>query len=158
MIGRPNKNKVDITYSGCPILDLEILDDVLNNFEHEIVNIQNVANLLKKGNIIGVMQGESEVGPRALGNRSIICDPRFPNMKDKLNKIKNREWFRPFAPAVRYEDRNLYFEFEGESRFMSFAPIVREEYRTRFPAITHVDNTARNLCFRKYIIRLYYNK
>jgi predicted NodU family carbamoyl transferase len=65
-------------------------------------------------------------------------------MKDTLNfKVKNREWYRPFAPVVRLEDVNTYFEFEGESRWMSFCPKVKEEWREKLPSITHVDGTAR---------------
>jgi carbamoyltransferase len=65
-------------------------------------------------------------------------------MKDILNKkVKNREWYRPFAPVVRLEDVSKYFEFEGESRWMSFCPKVKEEWRDVLKSITHVDNTAR---------------
>ena len=154
----PPDEKVDITYCGMPILDIDSeLNNVLTNYPNEKMSIPNVAKLLKEGNIIGVMRGNAEVGPRALGNRSIICDPKFPNMKDKLNKIKNREWFRPFAPAVRYEDRNKYFEFEHESRFMSFGPLVRKEYRKLFPSITHVDGTARVQTVRREQHEFFYD-
>jgi predicted NodU family carbamoyl transferase len=67
-----------------------------------------------------------------------------PNMKDILNqKVKHREWYRPFAPVVRLEDVSKYFEWEGESQWMSFCPKVREEWREKLVAITHVDGTAR---------------
>jgi predicted transport protein len=94
---------------------------------------------------VGVIQGNSEHGSRALGNRSIICNP-VGDMKDVLNnKVKHREWYRPFAPMVRLEDCPKYFEFdEGvESRHMVFVANVREEWREKLPAITHQDNTAR---------------
>jgi carbamoyltransferase len=66
------------------------------------------------------------------------------DMKDILNKkVKNREWYRPFAPIVRLQDISKYFEWEDESRWMTFAPVVREEWREKLPAITHIDNTAR---------------
>jgi carbamoyltransferase len=65
-------------------------------------------------------------------------------MKDILNKkVKNREWYRPFAPVVRLEDVDKYFEWDSDARWMSFAPLVKEEYRSKLPAITHVDGTAR---------------
>jgi predicted NodU family carbamoyl transferase len=65
-------------------------------------------------------------------------------MKDILNsKVKHREWYRPFAPVVRLEDVSTYFEFEGESRWMSFCPKVKEEWREKLASITHIDNTAR---------------
>jgi carbamoyltransferase len=99
---------------------------------------------LINGKIIGVVKNQSEHGPRALGNRSIICNPSIAEMKDILNdKVKHREWYRPFAPVVRQEDVSKYFEFEGESRWMSFCPKVRLEWRDKLAAITHVDNTAR---------------
>ena len=99
---------------------------------------------LMEGKIIGVVKGQAEHGPRALGHRSILCNPSIPEMKDTLNaKVKNREWYRPFAPVVRLEDVSKYFEFEGESRWMTFCPKVREEWREKLAAITHVDFTAR---------------
>jgi predicted NodU family carbamoyl transferase len=85
-----------------------------------------------------------EHGPRALGNRSILCNPSIAKMKDILNaKVKHREYYRPFAPMVRLEDVSEYFEWEGESRWMTFCPKVKKEWRKKLPSITHVDNTAR---------------
>jgi carbamoyltransferase len=99
---------------------------------------------LERGKIVGVVRGNSEHGPRALGNRSIICNPAISDMKDILNeKVKHREWYRPFAPVVRLEDVSEYFEWDRESRWMSFCPKVKEEWREKLPAITHIDNTAR---------------
>ena len=96
------------------------------------------------GKIIGVVRGNSEHGPRALGNRSILCYPIYSEMKDILNKkVKNREWYRPFAPVVRLEDVDKYFDFSGESRWMSFCPTVKKEYSELLTSITHVDGTAR---------------
>jgi carbamoyltransferase len=137
------KSQVDVTYSGLPILDEINSSELMKDFDVVPLNLKEISKLLKEGNIFGIVRNNSEVGPRALGNRSIICDPSFPNMKDKLNKIKNREWFRPFAPVVRFEDRNKYFEFDHESRFMSFSPKVRVEYQQKYPSITHIDGTAR---------------
>jgi len=94
---------------------------------------------------LGIIEGEYEIGPRALGRRSIICDPSRVNMKDVLNsKVKFREWYRPFAPFVRKENVEKYFETLDYRwhDFMSFAVKVRGD-TDRFPAITHVDNTAR---------------
>jgi|694.fasta_scaffold45946_2 carbamoyltransferase len=139
----PPTRQIDVTYCGFPILDLEEKDTLLAGYYTKNIDINEISLLLKQGHIFGVIMNKSEIGPRALGNRSILCDPSFPNMKDKLNKIKNREWFRPFAPVVRFEDRNKYFEFDYESRFMSFSPKVRNEYQKMFPSITHVDGTAR---------------
>ena len=154
---RPEK-PVDITYKGLPILDQNTLAQNLLEFPHvrKLMKVDEeyhpyeqwdpsiVVNDLVDGKILGVVRRQSEHGPRALGNRSILCNPSIPEMKDILNaKVKNREWYRPFAPVVRLQDVSKYFEFEGESRWMSFCPKVREEWREKLAAITHVDFTAR---------------
>jgi carbamoyltransferase len=102
------------------------------------------ARLLSAGHTIGWFQGRSEFGPRALGNRSIIADPRDPGMKDKLNKrVKHRQAFRPFAPIVLAERVNEIFEGKEESPFMLLVQRVRPQWQDRIPAIVHVDGTAR---------------
>ncbi len=109
------------------------------------------ARLLSEGNVFGWFQGRSEIGPRALGNRSILADPRTPEMKDKLNKrVKHRQAFRPFAPVVLAERAHEIFECDGrDSPFMLLAERVRPEWRERIPAIVHVDGTARVQTLRK---------
>jgi carbamoyltransferase len=137
---------VDVTFAGLPLLDINLLPQYLNESDYYISTIDptTIIKDIIQGKIIGLARGRSEVGPRGLGNRSIICNPQITNMKDILNsKVKNREWYRPFAPVVRLEDVNKYFEWDSESQWMSFAPIVKEEYREKLPAITHIDNTAR---------------
>jgi carbamoyltransferase len=138
-------NAVDLTYSGIPILDYDTLFSILEEkYNYEKVSLSKLSDKLHNGNIIGVVRGNSEHGPRALGNRSILCDPTNPNMKEILNeKVKHREWYRPFAPVVRLEDVSKYFEIEGESRWMSFCPKVKKEWRDVLVSITHVDGTAR---------------
>jgi carbamoyltransferase len=137
-------NQIDITYGGLPVLDPYLIYEIIENKHSDTYSHNKAAKLLKNGNIAGVITGNSEHGPRALGNRSILCNPSIPNMKDILNeKVKKREWFRPFAPVVRLEDANKYFEFDGESRFMSFYANVREEFKEPLISITHVDGTAR---------------
>ena len=102
------------------------------------------AKLLADGSVIGWFQGRSEFGPRALGNRSILADPRSASMKDTLNaRVKHRQAFRPFAPIVLEERAADIFEGEGDSPFMLLAARVRPEWRDRIPAIVHVDGTAR---------------
>jgi carbamoyltransferase len=102
------------------------------------------AKLLSEGKVFGWFQGRSEFGPRALGNRSILGDPRRPEMKDKLNKrVKFRQAFRPFAPIVLYEKAKDIFVGDDESPFMLRAKQVRPEWRDRIPGIVHVDGTAR---------------
>jgi len=102
------------------------------------------ADLIAGGNIVGWYQGRFEWGPRALGNRSIVCDPRSDRMKDVLNsRIKHRESFRPFAPSVLEERAGDWFEMGDASPFMLMTCQVRTEKQTDVPAITHVDGTAR---------------
>ena len=102
------------------------------------------AKLLSKGHVFGWFQGRSEFGPRALGNRSILADPRTPEMKDKLNKrVKHRQAFRPFAPVVLAERAHEIFEDHRESPFMLLTARVRPEWREKIPAVVHIDGTAR---------------
>jgi len=102
------------------------------------------AKLLADQKVIGWFQDRSEFGPRALGNRSLIADPRKAGMKDILNsRVKHRQPFRPFAPIVLAERMTEIFEGEEDSPFMLIAKPVRPEWRDRIPAIVHVDGTAR---------------
>jgi carbamoyltransferase len=102
------------------------------------------ARLLTEGRLIGWFRGGSEFGPRALGHRSILADPRDPTVKDQLNsRVKHREWFRPFAPAVLEEHTNEYFELDIPSPFMLIVAPVRPEKRDVIPGVVHIDGTAR---------------
>jgi carbamoyltransferase len=102
------------------------------------------ARLLSQGHVLGWFSGRSEFGPRALGGRSIIADPRTAEMKDKLNRrVKHRQAFRPFAPVVLAERAQEVFEGEEESPFMLLVKRVRPQWRDKVPAIVHVDGTAR---------------
>jgi carbamoyltransferase len=108
------------------------------------------AKLLSEGHVFGWFQGRSEFGPRALGNRSIIADPRSREMKDKLNKqVKHRQAFRPFAPVVIAERAKEIFEGEEESPFMLLVKRVRPQWQDRIPAVVHVDGTARVQTLRR---------
>ncbi|MBL7160335.1 MAG: carbamoyl transferase [Candidatus Aenigmarchaeota archaeon] len=106
---------------------------------------KEAAELISKGSVIGWFSGKSEMGPRALGNRSILADPRDPNNKDRVNsKIKFREGFRPFAPTVLEEFAGDYFEMNGtNSPYMILALQVKTDKGGKIPAVVHVDNTAR---------------
>ena len=125
---------------------------------------EETARLVSEGKVVGWFQGRMEYGPRALGNRSIIADPRHPEMQKRLNlKIKHREGFRPFAPSVLEEDSAEYFELDCPSPYMLLVAPVREErcnlppenyddlpllerlyyLRSDIPAVTHVDYSAR---------------
>ena len=131
-------------YVGFDILDRDKFDTYKKERNAEKCDIVKLVDLIKDGKIIGILQGQSEIGPRALGNRSIICDPSVKDMKDILNsKVKFREWYRPFAPVCRLEDSETYFDDVFESKYMSFAPTVKKQYREILPSITHIDGTAR---------------
>jgi carbamoyltransferase len=105
---------------------------------------RRAAAIIADGKILGWFQGRAEWGPRALGNRSIVADPRRPEMKETLNRrIKHREIFRPFAPSILAEATSVYFEKSHPSPFMTLAYAVRPEKREKIPAPTHVDGTGR---------------
>tara|TARA_R110002153_G_scaffold220461_1_gene372928 strand:+ start:2466 stop:4031 length:1566 start_codon:yes stop_codon:yes gene_type:complete len=133
-----------LTYNGFKLLDIDELDVYIDEYNAIPIDVMGIVTLLKSGNIIGMVTGDSEIGPRALGNRSIICDPSFPDMKDTLNaKVKFREWFRPFAPVCRLLDSKKYFNDVFDSPCMSHAPTINNKYKVELSSITHADNTAR---------------
>tara|TARA_Y100000748_G_C15500760_1_gene489972 strand:- start:1257 stop:3098 length:1842 start_codon:yes stop_codon:yes gene_type:complete len=130
----------------------------------DLQTIEETAKALSKGMAVGLMNGKMEFGPRALGARSIIADPRSPKMQKQLNlKVKYRESFRPFAPSILFEDLNDWFDLDTESPYMLLVSNIREEKkikmnseqanlfgidklnipRSEIPAVTHVDYTAR---------------
>ncbi len=134
---------------------------ILKDTKLRIIYSKNItkdtALLLKKGKVIGWFQGRMELGPRALGNRSILASPLIKNMKDKINKkIKFRENFRPFAPAVIEEKTNKFFIYNGKSSYMNIVRPVREKYKSILPAITHVDGTARIQTVNKVHAKLFW--
>ena len=134
--------KPDNLYLGTQLkYDYELLD-------HEIesdITVEEVAKLLTEGNIVAIAQGRSEIGPRALGNRSILFDPRVKNGKDIVNTVKDREWFRPFAGTVLLEHAKEWFDLDRleESPYMMYAVDTLPEKIDLIPAIVHVDGTCR---------------
>ena len=117
-----------------------------------------MAKLIADGKIIGWFQEGSELGPRALGHRSIICDPRRPEMKDILNeRVKHREGFRPFAPSILLEKSEEYFGLRVPSPFMLLAVNVNTDKYKVIPAVTHVDKTARVQTVTKQDNGIYYD-
>lgn len=103
-----------------------------------------VAKLLTKGKIVGWFQGGSELGPRALGHRSILCDPRKSELKDILNqKVKHREPFRPFAPSCLLEKASEFFEVDRPFPYMLFAIPVKNEKKDKISGVVHIDKTSR---------------
>jgi len=116
----------------------------IEEFQNIDLLCDRMASEISAGKITSWWQGKSEFGPRALGNRSIIADPRGKNMKDVLNsRVKHRESFRPFTPSVLKERSSEFFSLDIESPFMLLAPYVLPGKAEIVPAITHVDNTAR---------------
>ena len=106
------------------------------------VDIESIINKLSNGDVIGVANGRAEFGPRALGNRSILADPRGPDVKDRVNAVKKREPFRPFAPVILAEYADEYFKLNHNNYdYMQFAVKCRRP--DLFPAIVHVDKTSR---------------
>lgn len=106
--------------------------------------IDHVSSVLSKNKVIGWMQGGSEVGPRALGNRSIIASPKEAWMKEYINSdIKRREWYRPFAPSVIFESQSDVFDLDIFSPYMLVTTLVKDDWKHKIPAVTHIDGTAR---------------
>jgi carbamoyltransferase len=108
------------------------------------LDIDGIVKDLMAGKVVAVANGRAEFGPRALGNRSLLADPRGPDIKDKVNEIKRRQKFRPFAPVILEEYANQYFEMPNhwrDSRYMQV--IAKCRYPDLFPAIAHHDNTSR---------------
>lgn len=119
--------------------------------------LAETARLLSEGNVIGWFQGRMEFGPRALGGRSILADPRDPKMRDTLNmKIKFREGFRPFAPSVLADKAAEWFDIDVESPYMLLVAQVREGKRV-IPSVTHVDGSARLQTVTREQSPLYYD-
>ncbi|HEV2197076.1 MAG TPA: carbamoyltransferase C-terminal domain-containing protein [Candidatus Acidoferrum sp.] len=115
------------------------------------------AELLSQGKILGWFQGRMEFGPRALGSRSILADPRDPEMNAKVNNaVKFREWWRPFAPSMKKEAASEYLESATDSPFMILTAQVRPEKRAVIPSVTHVDGSARPQTVEKEINPLYW--
>lgn len=116
------------------------------------------ARLLADGNIIGWLQGRMEIGPRALGNRSILANPAFPDMKDKINaEVKQREAYRPFAPSTPIEAKDRFFDIKGDSPFMLKVCDVLPHMKPVIPAVTHVDGSARLQTVASRINSLYHD-
>ena len=135
------------SYLGSRFTDDEI-EFQLKEFNINYVKSENIfketAEQLNNGKIIGWFQGAAEFGPRALGNRSILCKPYPAEMRDHLNnQVKFRENFRPFAPAVLSEYQNEFFEINQNSFHMLIASKVKREKENDIPAVIHVDRSAR---------------
>lgn len=149
MLRHPRKleSALSSAYLGADI-DLDNVNDVAKRFgltsRLSDDPAREAAEKIARGEVVGWIQGRSEVGPRALGNRSILGNPALPHIKDTINnKVKKRETWRPFAPSVLAEDTGLYFESEQLLPYMIIVAWVREAWREKLPSITHIDGSAR---------------
>lgn len=150
-------------YNGALYTQQEVLDAVCaeeNRVEYRKCRnlYQEAAGAIAAGKIIGWFQGCSEAGPRALGNRSILADPRNPEMKDILNsRVKFREAFRPFAPSVLFEYQEQYFDLSVPSPYMLMVAEIWPRKRKEIPAVTHIDGTGRIQTVMKEMNPAYYS-
>ncbi len=135
-------------YLGGYAYDLKNINEYKNQYSFIDLKKENVcekiAKAIQQDAIIGIIKGRYEIGPRALGNRSILCNPLNLKMRQILNeKVKKREWYRPFAPVSTVEESKLYFTNDNEIPYMSVICDVKNEYKNKIPAVTHVDGSAR---------------
>ena len=144
-----------------PSFDDAAIESALNTYKIKHTRLSDpaatAAQLLSAGKILGWFQGRMEFGPRALGARSILADPRDPEMNGKVNNaVKFREWWRPFAPSFKKEAAPDYLESAYDSPFMILTAQVRPEKRNMIPSVTHVDGSARPQTVEREINPLYY--
>jgi carbamoyltransferase len=162
LLGQPRGYVMNDAYTGPQYSDGEIqrvLDAAGLEYEQldEEALVKRAAEIVAEGNVLGWFQGRLEWGPRALGNRSIIADPRRDDMKDILNaRIKHREKFRPFAPSILQEYVGEYFDQSYPDPFMIKVYNVRPEKQAVIPAVTHVDGTGRLQTVDRDHARLYW--
>ena len=143
-----NRNKSELEQNNVQIVNCRTNDELC----------EKVAKHIASGCVIGWYQGHSEWGPRALGNRSILADPRRTDMKELLNaKIKRRESYRPFAPSIKRESVEDYFQFDNDVPFMQQVFPIKEDKRESIPAVTHVDGSGRLQTVSKANNALYWN-
>jgi len=149
ILGNQRKYIMEHVFLG-PEFDLKFIKEFLksNNIEHEKLSkkeiIEFTAEKIANNKVVGWFQGRMEFGPRALGHRSILANPSNPKMKNILNeKVKHREWFRPFAPSLILEDVNRYFNFDSDFPFMIVTLPVKKEKVKEIISASHVNKTAR---------------
>lgn len=144
---KPKDHKLNTLYLGNSY-DIDI-NKLISKFNKKIgiktIDASGVANLLSENKLVAMYQGRAEAGPRALGNRSILFNPANINGKEIVNKVKKREWFRPFAATILKEHSEEWFDMCGmeESPFMMFAVDVLESKKEKIPCVVHVDGTCR---------------
>lgn len=128
--------------------------------DNKIITDKNKCiDFILEGKIVAIFDGEGEYGPRALGHRSILFDPRNPDAKDIVNRVKRREWFRPFAGSILLEHVHDYFEMKNlkESPWMTFAIKAKPKAIEEIPGVIHVDGTCRIQTVKREDHRNYYD-
>jgi carbamoyltransferase len=163
VLNQPRRFVMKNSYLGSEFSDARVEADLkkanlpYRKFEREAL-LNAVAQQIAAGNVVGWFQGRMEWGPRALGNRSILAHPGLPGMKNILNaRIKQREWFRPFAPSILEERQCEYFEHDHPSPFMLHVYKIRPEKRVQLSAVNHIDDTGRLQSVSREENPLYYD-
>lgn len=163
ILKQPRREQMDHAYLGPEFSDARIESDLkAAGVKHQRLErgplLDAVTDEMVMGNVVGWFQGRMEWGPRALGNRSIVTHPGLPNMKDVLNaRIKHREWFRPFAPAILAEAQHEHFEHDHPSPYMLHVYKIRPEKRKSLCAVNHADDTGRLQTVTREENALYYD-
>ena len=145
-------------YSRQEIIDAIQANDIVHHIYYPNFSelADRVAELLDEGKVIGWMQGGSEIGPRALGNRSILANPTKSWMTNYVNELKGREWYRPFAPSVLHDKQSQVFDLDTFSPYMLVTANVKDEWKSKIPAVTHIDGTSRYQSVSPFMSPRYY--
>ena len=138
------KDRFDNSFFGPRYRDENLFPEYRQMYDAKPTTINEIADELKQGKILAIMQGSAETGFRALGHRSILCDPSIVT-KEEINKVKRREWYRPFAPVCLWKHAADWFDvgYVNNYKHMNIAVDVKPEWQEKLHAITHVDGTAR---------------
>ena len=163
ILSQPRSQPVASPYLGPEFSNDEIesaLQGAGLKYERRDQIAEDIAKLISEGNVVGYFQGRMEVGPRALGNRSLLADPRNPEIRQMMNeKVKHREFFRPFAPSVLAEEAHNWFQIAKESsagEYMLMAYPAQESVRDQIPAVIHIDGSCRIQIVRSEINARYH--
>jgi carbamoyltransferase len=138
-----NLAKLNRPFSNIYPQNKSVIDPADKSFSYEKFSVRRCAELLSSGKVLGTIRGPLEIGPRALGNRSYLANPFIFDMKNTINVMKEREFWRPVAPIILEEDLAHYFRTAQNSPYMSFAPHVRLDFKDKLKEILHFDDTAR---------------
>jgi len=156
ILDNEQRKPMEHCYLGPSFTDAKIEKELKTHqltYKHTDQLEREVALLISQSNIVGFFQGQMEFGPRALGNRSLLADPRHPDMREILNrKVKHREYFRPLAPSILHEEAKNWFDIKKETSaadFMLMAYPVKESVKEKIPAVMHIDGTSRIQAVKK---------